>query len=399
MQIESLSLASDVVRKLLLLVGAFVFVDSLFFAALTPLLPDYSDDLGLSKAEAGVLAGAYAAGAFVGAVPGGLSAARLGVKPTVLLGLAGMTATTLAFGLLSHYELLVGARFLQGVASSFTWTAGLAWLVAAAPASRRGELIGSAMAAAIGGALFGPVLGGIASVVGTDWAFGSVAVLGAALAVWTWVTPGVPPSPPQPLSLLGRSLADRRILGAAWFVLLPALLFGVLGVLGPLRLDELGFGAVAIGATWLTAAALEAVLAPVLGRLSDRRGRLVPLRAGLLASAAIAATIPWLESPWALAIAVVLAAMAYGSFWAPGMSLLADRAEAAGLDHAYAFALVSMAWAPGAAGGAAIGAALADATSDWVPYVVLAGACLVTFAALRGTQRGTTKSLEPSSFP
>jgi hypothetical protein len=34
-----------------------------------------------------------------------------------------------------------------------------------------------------------------------------------------------------------------------------------------------------------------------------------------------------------------------------------------------------------------------------VPYVVLAGACLVTFAALRGTQRGTTKSLEPSSFP
>jgi hypothetical protein len=58
-----------------------------------------------------------------------------------------------------------------------------------------------------------------------------------------------------------------------------------------------------------------------------------------------------------------------------------------------------MAWAPGAAGGAAVGAALADATSDWVPYVLLAGACLVTFAAIRGTQPETTKSLEPSSFP
>ncbi|HSL64299.1 MAG TPA: MFS transporter, partial [Gaiellaceae bacterium] len=256
-------------RKLLLLVGAFVFVDSLFFAALTPLLPEYAERLDLSKAEAGVLAGAYATGAFVGALPGGLSAARLGVRPTVLLGLAGMTVTTLAFGLLDDYALLLTARFLQGVASSFTWTAGLAWLVAAAPAGRRGELIGSAMAAAIGGALLGPVLGGIASIVGTGWAFGSVAVLGAVLAVWTWMTPAVPPPPPQPLSALWRAAGSRRVLAASWFVLLPALLFGVLGVLAPLRLDELGLGAVAIGATWLVAASFEAVLSPLLGRLSD----------------------------------------------------------------------------------------------------------------------------------
>lgn len=387
-------------RKLLLLVGAFVFVDSLFFAALTPLLPEYAERLDLSKAEAGVLAGAYATGAFVGALPGGLSAARLGVRPTVLLGLAGMTVTTLAFGLLDDYALLLTARFLQGVASSFTWTAGLAWLVAAAPAGRRGELIGSAMAAAIGGALLGPVLGGIASIVGTGWAFGSVAVLGAVLAVWTWMTPAVPPAPPQPLSALWRAAGSRRVLAASWFVLLPALLFGVLGVLAPLRLDELGLGAVAIGATWLVAASFEAALSPLLGRLSDRRGRLLPLRIGLVASAAVAVTIPWLASAWLLVPAVVLAAMAFGSFWAPGMSLLADEAERAGLEHAFAFALVSMAWAPGAAGGAALGGALADATADWVPYLLLAAACVASLAALAGRgQRRTTNSLEPSSLP
>ncbi len=39
-------------RRLLLLVGAIVFVDTMFFAALTPLLPEYADDLGLSKAGA-----------------------------------------------------------------------------------------------------------------------------------------------------------------------------------------------------------------------------------------------------------------------------------------------------------------------------------------------------------
>ena len=36
-------------RKLLLLVGAVVFVDSVFFAALTPLLPELADRLDLSN--------------------------------------------------------------------------------------------------------------------------------------------------------------------------------------------------------------------------------------------------------------------------------------------------------------------------------------------------------------
>src|SRR6188472_264737 len=74
------------IRRLLLLVGAVVFVDSVFYAALTPLLPELADDLGFSKAAAGALAGAYAFGALAGGIPAGLVAARLGVKPTVLLG-------------------------------------------------------------------------------------------------------------------------------------------------------------------------------------------------------------------------------------------------------------------------------------------------------------------------
>ena len=37
------------VRRLLFLVGAVVLVDTMFYAALTPLLPHYADELGLSK--------------------------------------------------------------------------------------------------------------------------------------------------------------------------------------------------------------------------------------------------------------------------------------------------------------------------------------------------------------
>jgi hypothetical protein len=76
------------VRRVLLLVGSIVFVDTLFFAALTPLLPHYADELDLGKAGAGVLAAANPAGCFFGAIPSGIVAARFGVKPTVLVGMS-----------------------------------------------------------------------------------------------------------------------------------------------------------------------------------------------------------------------------------------------------------------------------------------------------------------------
>src|SRR5918997_274727 len=99
-------------RRLLLLVGAIVFVDTMFFAALTPLLPEYADDLNLSKAGAGFLSASYAIGALVGGIPGGIAAARFGVRPTVLIGLAGMAVTTLTFGFADSIWLLDGARLL-----------------------------------------------------------------------------------------------------------------------------------------------------------------------------------------------------------------------------------------------------------------------------------------------
>jgi MFS family permease len=386
------------VRRLLVLVGAIVFVDTVFYAALTPLLPVYAEELGLSRAGAGVLAGAYAAGALLGAVPGGLAAARLGVKPTVLLGLAGMAVTTFVFGVADHIVLLDLMRFLQGFASAFSWTAALTWLVAAAPPDRRGELIGTAMAAAIVGALVGPVLGGAASVVGTGPAFASVGVLAAGLGVWAWRTPAFAPGERQPLRLLFAALRRPRIAASVWFVALPAMLFSTLAVLAPLRLDELGLGPVAIGATFVAAAGLEALMAPAIGRFSDRRGRMLPLRAGLVASATVAAALPWLDHRLVLAGAVVAAGMAFGIFWAPAMSMLADAAEAIGLDHAYAFALINLAWAPFAALGAAGSGAVAELTTDAVPFLLLAAACVATFALVaRYSERRRTGVLAPDA--
>jgi MFS family permease len=86
-------------RRLLPLAFAIVFVDNLFFAALTPLLPTLTAALGLDKGQAGILVGAYAAGVLIGALPGGLLASRLGVKRTAYAGVGLTAASALAFGL------------------------------------------------------------------------------------------------------------------------------------------------------------------------------------------------------------------------------------------------------------------------------------------------------------
>src|SRR5207249_6520951 len=185
-------------------------------AALTPLLPHYVHTLGLSKAGAGVLQAMYPAGALVAGIPSGIAAARLGVKPTVLTGLGLLAATTVAFGLADSTWALDTARFVQGASSAFTWTGGLAWLVAASPLGSRGRLIGTAFGVAIAGAMFGPVLGGVAFYTGTAAAFAVVAGLALVLAVAAWRTPAAPPEAPQPLRMLVSALGVRRIQIGVW---------------------------------------------------------------------------------------------------------------------------------------------------------------------------------------
>jgi MFS family permease len=372
-----------VTRRLLLLVGAIVLVDTIFYAALTPLLPHYADDLGLSKSGAGVLVAMYAIGALAGGIPAGLAASWLGVKPTVLAGLGGMVVTTALFGFAEDVWMLDAARFLQGFFSSCSWTAALAWLVADSPAESRGRLIGSAMGAALVGALLGPVVGAVASFAGTEVTFATLALLGLVLAAWAAKTPSLREPQRQSVALLARALGNPRVLAAIWFVTLPAVSFGVINVLAPLRLDALGATTAAIGATWLLSAALEATAAPVVGHVSDRRGRLPPLRAGLVATGVTLVGLTVLDSHWwLLAGAVVVTGFAVGGFWAPAMSLLSDEAERTGLDYAFGFALVNLAWAPAQIAGSAGGGALADATRDAVPYLTLTLLCALTLAAL-----------------
>jgi MFS family permease len=372
------------VRRLFLLVCVLVFVDTMLYAALTPLLPH----LVHSKSLAGILVAAYAAGALVGGLPGGWASVRIGARRAVLVGLTGMGLASLGFAFADSYWSLFAARLVQGMGSGFTWAGAFAWLLAAAPRDRRGELIGSAMGAAVFGALFGPVVGAAAALAGRAAVFAALASLSVVLGAWTLRIAEAPEEEHPSAAAVARALRNRLFAGGLALMSLASLLFGVLGTLAPLHLSRAGWGAAAIGGLWLVGAALETTESPLIGRLSDRRGLLLPVRAALIASAVFAGLLAFGPRPLFYAPLVVLGGAAFGGLFTPAFVLIADGAEEARLAQGMAFGVMNAAWALGAVVGPAAAGAIAGATGDWIPYLLCAVACAASLALARSHHEG-----------
>jgi MFS family permease len=381
------------VRRLLALVSAIIFVDAMLFTALTPLVPRYADEFDLSKLGAGLLVGAFGAGALLGGIPGGIAAARFGPKWAVVGGLLLLSLASFAFAIADGAVALGVARFVQGFSSTTTWAGALAWLAVAAPKSQRGEVIGTAFGAAVFGAVLGPMFGGLAELAGIRPSFVTVGVVAIACAVLASLPHSVAA---EGLSANGvsRAFRDPRFLGGLWLNTLPAFLFGVLVVLVPLALDAGGWSTIAIATAFFVAGLAEVVINPVLGRLTDRIGRLLPIRVALAVSAVVAVALAAAnDAPIVLAVLVPAAAVSFGGFYTPGMALTSHRADAVGLAQGLAFGIMNSAWALGELTGPTLGGALADAVGDAAPYLVGATLCVLTLLA---TQRfATTRKARP----
>jgi MFS family permease len=373
--------ALDPEQRTIVLISVLLGFESVLYSVITPVLPHYAHVFGASKPAIGVLAAAYPAGMLPGALLGGWTATRAGVRRTTALGLLLFTGAIVAFGFGSDLIALDALRFVQGIACGFIWGGGLAWVIAIAPRERRGEVLGAVFASAIFGTLIGPLLGTAAVAAGTAVVFACVGGLSLALMAWTLAHP----EPPRaalgagaPLRVLAR---DPRIAFGCWLILLEACTIGATGTLLALRLSRFGASGVAIGVTFVCASLLSLLLSPAVGRLVDRRGIALPLTIGLATAAVLLALLPLPHAALVLAVLTVLALGGPLTAYAmPAISVMTDAIERIGAALVFGSMLLNLAWALGETVGAPAAASASRATSDAVPLVVLAAMMLVTLA-------------------
>lgn len=367
-------------RRLLFLASAMIFFDVAFFAAIAPLLPDYVDQLGLSKAEAGILSASYAAGTLLASLPAGFVASRVGPRRSVICGLLLLGVSSLVFGLVDEIGPLDAARFTQGIAGALIWAGALTWLITSAPDASRGRVIGTALGTAVAGALLGPAIGALAASIGTELVFGSVLVITWGLAYAASRLPESRAPERQSSREVIATLLSKPILDGVVFVAVPSVMFGAIEVLVPLRIDSLGGGHGVIAAGFIGGAALEAVLAPLAGRLSDRVGRRLPYVSGLTICAVAMIGVALAQTLGGVLATLILTSLGAGLCFAPALTLLSDIAESSSLHQGFAAGLSNMAWASGQVVGGIGGGVVASLTGNALPSIAIATLLLVTVA-------------------
>jgi MFS family permease len=365
-------------RRLLILASGMIFLDVVFFSAIAPLLPEYADELGLSDAQAGILSASYAAGTLLAALPAGYVASQLGPRKTVIAGLTLLGIGSLIFGFAHQIVLLDIARFAQGAAGALVWSGALTWLITTAPEENRGSVIGTALGTAVAGALLGPALGALAGSVGTEPVFGSVLLVSFALAFAASRLPESGTPDRQSLREVGKAMLSRPIVVAFVFVAVPSMMFGAIEVLVPLKIDELGGSHGVIAAGFIVGAGLEAVLAPISGRISDRSGRRGPYVVGLSICAVAMVAIAAAQVLGAVLAGLIVTSLGAGLCFAPALTLISDAAEQSDLHQGFAAGLSNMAWASGQVVGGIGGGGVASLTGDAVPSIAIAILLMIT---------------------
>lgn len=374
-------------------IGA-VMIDATLLGLIAPLLPTIEERTGAGPDALGVTLAAYAVPIAVLSLPLGRIADRLGRRLLLAVGLMVVGAGSGLIAASDSLALLVAARAVQGVGSAASWIAALALVSDTAPPGKRGEALGVAIGATGVGSIAGPALGGVAAdVVSFEAPF--LICCGAAVGLSVAALVLLPRDPKRSSTALPALATIRHALRASigrWasaIILVSALVLGVVEVVAPLDLDgRLGLSSAAIGLLFAGSIAVDAGIAPLGGRWGDRRGRLVPARAGLAITALSALLLAALPGVAGTAIALGAYGAGFSLCFAAAVPMLDESFDEAERGLAYGFQNVL--YAGGYALGPILGGLLLDVASAKVVYVGTAAAVAgATIALLVGDRSKT----------
>lgn len=245
----------------------------------TPVRVLYAESRGASLAIIGAMASSYLISNFLFQYPSGWLADRWGRKPVMMLSLFIQAGLSAVYLLISDPLMFVILRFAEGAAAAAFLPSARALINDAIPARNRGEAFGIFSAFFNTGFLLGPAIGGILAATGYASAFiGAVLFrLVAIVIVATMIHVKMRNSQEtqaevKPLSL--RTLFKLPLAGAYVLAFGDYLFIGFDISLTALWMhDHLGASVVVIGLAYVAFSIPGIIIAPIGGRIADRRRR------------------------------------------------------------------------------------------------------------------------------
>jgi MFS family permease len=325
-------------NKTLLAVSLAVCAAYIGIGMVIPVRVLYAESQGASLAIIGAMASAYLISNFIFQYPSGWLADRWGRKPLMLLSLLAQAALSLLYLFVFDPVLFVMLRFVEGLAAAAFLPSARALITDSLPAERRGEAFGVFGAFFNAGFLFGPAVGGLLASSGYASAFIAAVVfrLLALVLVFFMIRPGMQQKSSQsekkpPLQL--RKLFAPSLTGAYLLAFGDFLYIGFDTTLAAIWMhDHLGATVAWIGLTYMVWSLPGIILAPIAGRIADRRRRSTMILIFGLAQVPLYIVYALSTRFWL----VVLVFLMHGTFYAFIQPAVDSHVASASVSHARA---------------------------------------------------------------
>lgn len=313
------------------LVNLAIFIDTILYGIIVPIVPHYSVQLGITTSQIGWIFAAYALALLLASIPLGRAVDIYGYKPVLTLGMVGLTLATAAFSLSHSLPLLLLGRILQGVAAAATWSAGLALVAAIFPSEVKGQKMGLVMTATGLGTIVGPVLGGfLYQAAGYSAPFLLIIMIGTVLSLLFLKSslPGKSPTNASTSPGLSSLFKRRNVFWGMLISVIGSFTISILEPLLPIYFDQrFSLNSAGIGLLFGLLSLTFALSQPLFGSLSDRLGRKPLIVAGLLGTAIVMPGLALAPSLKLVIVVMSLLGVTSGIYSATNLPLLAESVE------------------------------------------------------------------------
>lgn len=264
-------------NRALLAVSIAVCAAYIGIGMVVPVRVLYAQSQGATLAIIGAMASAYLVSNFLFQYPSGWLADRWGRKPMMIFSLLGQAALSVVYLFISDPVLFVALRFAEGAVAAAFLPSARALIADSTPAEKRGEAYGIFNAFFNVGFLLGPALGGLIAGLGYAPPFIGAALfrLVALLLILVLIRPQIKQQQREeaaPVSL--RALFALPIAASYLLAFGDYLYLGFDITLVPLWMhDHLGASVTWIGFSYMLWSIPGILLAPIAGRIADRKRR------------------------------------------------------------------------------------------------------------------------------